>query len=182
MKNLKWSVLLVLSSMLILAGCGDKNKSGGSGTDSYWGGLNTGTYSGPAPLNTSNPYVAGIFQTLPCSAGGFNTGNQRMGSGQLINMSVAFNSTYLGISTEGDIALVTSDQSGQAVLSLYLCPRPNLQSASASGLVINRSAVGCRIDEITRLSVFSNGLPAPINFFPADFNPQLRQVMQCGGF
>jgi hypothetical protein len=181
MKNLKWSVLFVFSSLLILGACGEKNKSGQSGTESYWGGLNTGTYNGPAPLNTSNPYVAGIFQNLPCSAGGINAGSQRMGSGQLINMGVAFNSTYIGISTEGDIALVTSDQSGKAVLSLYLCPRPNLQSASASGLVINRSAVGCRIDEITHLSVMSPGMPL-INFFPADYNAQLRQVMQCSGF
>ncbi len=183
MKNLKWSVLFALSSLLILSACGDKNKSGQSGTESYWGGLNTGTYNGPAPMNTSNPYVQRIFTSLPCSAGGMVMPNQqRMGAGSNYNAGVSFNGVYVGVTVEGDIAVLSSNGGSQSVISIYLCPRPNVNGANLSGppIAYAASSRGCRVDQITAMDVQVPNLPL-LRFFAPQFHPTapLFQALEC---
>lgn len=193
MKNLKWSVLLVLSSMLILGGCGDKNKSGGSGTDSYWGGLNTGTYNGIPPVNTSNPFVQTVFQSVQCVNTGYGGGvvgsSQRMGSGIAYNSQIAFNGVYVGVTYEGDIAVLTGNGGtvpgggGNSVLSIYLCPRPNVNSGQlVAPVAYAPTSRGCRVDQISAMNIAIPGLPQ-LTFFPVHLHsPQASQALGCGGY
>ena len=178
-----WFTPALLSLALFAGACGKKNESGKS--NKYYGSV--GTYSGVAPANTSNPYVQQVFQRVQCTTGGSFNGNynanQRIGTGQQMNFAVAANSTYVGITAEGDISVLTGDNSGRAVLSLYICPRAmggtgaaTMQQNPAFGVTYH----GCRMDQITSATVYvpgPTGQPYVLAFFPIHFNPTLRQAL-----
>jgi hypothetical protein len=181
MKNMKWTTPAVLLLALAISACGGKNESGKKGNVGHWNGLGAGSYQGVQPL-INNPLVNAVLQQLPCSTGA-GIGNQRMGGGVLLqgpSSQIALNSSYLGVSVEGDIAIVTRAGTGQAVLSLYLCPRPGISGAQVyQNPIVNRTIRGCLVDEISALNVhIAQHLP-PIAFFPGHFHPQVRQILQC---
>jgi len=179
-KGLFTSALIVMT--LLVTSCGKNNESGRSGNRFYGS-----SYSGVSPANTNNPHVQQVFSLMPCSTGFVGNGsinaNQRIGTGVQMNFRVAANSTYIGVTPEGDISVLTGDQAGNAVMSLYICPRPLGGSGSASmphNPVFNRAIYGCRIDEITSATVYvpsSMGQPYVLAFAPIYFNRQLRSSL-----
>jgi hypothetical protein len=180
MKRTLWTTPALLLLALVISACGQKNESG-KGNNTWQGHYGLGNYTGPVPMNITNPYVNRVFQALPCTPGGFNMGNQRMSAGQYLNGTVAFNATYVGITLEGDVAVITNDQTGRAVLSLYICPRPGVTSAYSSQPKTAQSIRGCKVDEITALDVdfLPNRTYPTLTFFPAHLNPTLYQALEC---
>jgi hypothetical protein len=177
-----WFTSILLVMTLVVASCGKNNESGKS-SGKYYG----SSYSGVGPANTSNPYVQQVFQQMPCSTGSYGNGNanQRIGTGTQMNFRVAANSTYVGVTPEGDIAVLTGDNVGNAVMSLYICPRPMGGQGSASmphNPVFNRALpqTGCRIDEITSATALvpsAMGQPYVLAFAPIYFYQQLRSSL-----
>ena len=169
-----WFTPALLTLALFAGACGKKNESGKS-SGRYYGSV--GTYTGVAPANTSNPYVQQVFSQVQCTTGGGYVGGQQM------NFAVAPNASYVGITAEGDIAVLTGDNSGRAVLSLYICPRATGGQGSAS---MNQNPAygvtyhGCRMDQITSATVYipgPTGQPFTLAFFPIHFNPTLRRTL-----
>ncbi len=163
-------IYFLLTSLLMtffLASCGKDNKSGGSSSSS-WSPL--GTVNG-IPVNITNPAVQSLF-TMPCLSG-----LQRVGVQQRIPMTVALNATYVGVTSEGDIALITSDNStSQAVMSMYVCARTQLGSGTPNIVTppaVGRSSAGCNVDEISaaRVELPSGGgyYPFLLNFRPIQY-------------
>lgn len=180
-----WFTPALLTLALFAGACGKKNESGKS-SGRFFGSV--GTYTGVAPANSSNPYVQQVFSQVQCTTGGGYTGgnynpNQRIGTGQQMNFAVAPNATYVGITAEGDISVLTGDNAGRAVLSLYICPRAlggtgaaSMQQNPAYGVTYH----GCRMDQITSATVYvpgPTGQPYTLAFFPIHFNPILRSSL-----
>ncbi len=171
-----WFTPALLTLALFAGACGKKNESGKSSSNQFGS-----SYSGVAPLNSSNPYVSQLFQQFPCQTGYGSNSNQRTGVGVSVNIPLpnrpAPNSTHVGVTTLGDIAVLTTDNSGRQVVSLYICPRYNGGAQGPSSLsqpIPGRTLAGCRFDELV-LSASIAGYPTPLNFAPVDFIPQLRQ-------
>ena len=189
----------LLSSILIFAmavsvGCGKKNESGKGNANPYYSqfGLTPGYPAGVGniPGSVSNPYAQQIFQYLPCL-----NGQQRIGVGIGLNMSVAVNATYVGITSEGDIAIVSSSGGQQAILSAYVCMRQEfgngqLAQPQVAGqrAAVGRSLAGCLVDEVSAATLqlpTYNGYPLTLNFRPIHYGvpgyPQFSQALQAMG-
>ena len=190
MKAMRTSSLLgtfLLTLMVTTIGCGKKNESGKTNPYTY---SQLGTYPGVAgvgavPGSISNPYAQQIFQYLPCL-----NGQQRVGVQVGLNMSVALNATYVGITSEGDIAVVSSSGSTQAVLSAFICMRPEFsgQGTLAANPAVGRSSAGCLVDEISAARMIlptMYGYSLTLNFRPIHFGvpnyPQFSQALQQMG-
>ncbi len=189
MKITRTWLTLVLMSLALVSACGKKNESGSSSSSSkYFGAL--GSYEGVAPANVSNPYVSRVFQMTQCTTGGgylpngnYNP-NLRVGHGQQMSFRVSSNSSYVGVTAEGDVAVLTGDANGRAVLSLYVCPRPTGGQGvptPTGNFTWNVTYQSCRVDQITALTAFipgGAGFPnLALVFFPIHFNPTLRQEL-----
>ena len=173
---MKFTNTAILALALIAGACGKDNESGKkSKNNSYLGSIGVGTYTGVQPANSSNPYVQQVFQ-MPCA-----NGSQRQGTGMQLNFAVSANGTYVGVTTEGDIAVMTGGPNGAAVMSLYLCQRP---ATGAPHMPQNpKYAVtyhGCRFDQITDAYVEIPGPYGPFRllFFPVHSHPTLRSLCQ----
>lgn len=179
---MKRVVTIMFLGLALLGGCGKNNESGKS-SSSLCNGLgycsslgNIGV--GAIPTNVTNPYVKLVFQSMPCTTGGGRVGVQ-----MALQQTVAANATYIGITSEGDIAMVTSS-GGQGILSAYLCQRPGLASGQLTrNPVLNRSSAGCLIDEITAASMVAGQYVfafRPIQYGgPGNLNAALGQL-RCG--
>jgi len=173
------TLVLAVTMALIAAGCGKKNESGKSSYNPYSNYLGQGAAL-PAGANS---YASLVFNGLPCS-----NGQQRIGVQFGLNMAAAANSTYVGITSEGDIAVVTSN-AGQAVFSAYICNRPEFASTNGQGSMsanpaIGRSLVGCAVDEISAASLrlpTMYGYYLTLNFRPIHYGvpgyTQFNQVL-----
>ncbi len=182
----KWVLPVLLSMSVLVASCGKDNESGKNGGQ-YFGAV--GTYSGVGPANTNNPYVAQIFQVLPCMTQGYGlpqgySVNQRIGTGTRMNFKVASMATHVGVSAEGDVAVLTGDAQGNAVLSLYLCPRGSTRAGASMNQnpAFGVTTAGCRVNPITAANVFIQSYYGnlPIAFFAIDVigSPGLPQLPQ----
>ncbi len=154
MKQNMWFNSAMLALAIVLGACGKDNESGKKSGGTYFGSLGT-IGGGSYPTNVTNPHIRGVFQSLSCLSGG-----QRVGVQFGLNLSVAANASYVGITSEGDIAFVTNSN-GQAVFNAYICQRPGLGSGTgsmSSNPIVNRSLY-CQIDEITKASMVLPGAP-----------------------
>lgn len=186
---------LLIAIMALSVGCGKKNESGkNSAFNPYYNQLGTFPGSvGSIPTNITNPYAQQIFQFLPCL-----NGQQRVGIQFGLNMSVAVNATYVGITSEGDVAIVSSSGNSQAVFSAYVCYRPEFgqgtlsQPQQPANPAVGRSLAGCLVDEISAARLLlptMYGYALTLNFRPIHFGvpgyPQFSQAlvqMGCRSF
>ena len=153
MKN-TWFTPAILALALLAGACGKDNESGKKSGGTYFGSLGT-LGSGQVPPNVTKQYAQQVFQSTTCTTGG-----QRIGVQFQLNMTVAANATYVGITSEGDIAVVTS-ANGQALFSAFVCARPSLGSGQGSmtaNPALNRSQ-HCLVDEITAARLQLPGAP-----------------------
>ena len=174
-----WFTPAVLALALFAGACGKDNESGKR--SGYYG----SNYTGVAPAQTNNQYVNTVFQVLPCFTQGYGTTGsaQRIGTGAQMNFRVAANATHVGVSAEGDVAVLTGDAAGNAVLSLYLCPRGSSSGASMQqNPAFGVTTAGCRVNPITAANVFTQSYygTLPIAFFAIDAigTPGLPQLPQ----
>jgi hypothetical protein len=149
----KMNGILVILLAFAIAGCGKKNQSGKSSVPG------PGVWNNLGSTSVSNPYASTVINENPCMSG-LPRSTIQVG----LNMQVAVGGTYIGVTSEGDVAIVTSSN-GQGVLTAYICGR----SSAASGQgqltgnpVINRS-YNCQIDEITSARMI----------LPSAYGPQL---------
>ncbi|MBY0518354.1 MAG: hypothetical protein K2P81_15700 [Bacteriovoracaceae bacterium] len=179
----QWFTPVLLTLALFAGACGKDNKSGG-GSSQF--GSNLQSYTGVQPYTTNNQYVNTVFQILPClTTGGYGiqNQNQRIGTGSAMNFRVAAGAVHVGVSPEGDIAVLTGNQTGQAVLSLYLCPRASSGGASMQqNPAFGASTAGCRVNPITAANVYMQSPygTLPVTFFAIDAigTPGLPQLPQ----
>ncbi|MFP5491854.1 MAG: hypothetical protein ACLGG0_10150 [Bacteriovoracia bacterium] len=153
MKN-TWFTPAILALALLAGACGKDNESGKKSGGTYFGSLGT-LAPGQVPPNITNSYAQQVFQSTTCTTGG-----QRIGVAfNLTDMTVAANATYIGITSEGDVAVVTNN-GGQALFSAFICARPSLGqgSGSLSRPALNRS-LRCLVDEITAADMQLPGAP-----------------------
>jgi hypothetical protein len=85
------------------------------------------------------------MQDYPCQFGGGRIATPPIP----LQLSVALNALYVGVTSEGDVAVVTSSN-GQGVLNTFVCNR-GIQAGAGSLMgnpVVNKSYF-CAVDEIT---------------------------------
>lgn len=164
--------VVLTAAMAVSVGCGKKNESGRRNTNPYFSQFGTfGPGQVPIPGGVTNPAAQALFQS-PCA-----NGQQRIGLQLPLNLSVSYTGTYIGITSEGDIALVTNNGGGGAIMSAYICFRPEFgngqggQPQLSRNPVINRSLY-CQVDEITAASMYIQtyiGYPLTLNFRPIHY-------------
>lgn len=146
----------VLALALFAGACGKDNESGKKKVDggTFFGSLGS-LGAGAVPGTITNPHIQKVFQSTACTTGG-----GRVGISFALNMSVAANANYVGITSEGDIAVVTNTN-GQSVFNAFICQRPSLgqgQGSMSTNPALNRS-VYCQVDEITAARMQLPGAP-----------------------
>lgn len=153
----------LLTLIFILSSCGRNNQSGQNNPA-------TNQFNNPLGVGSTNPFVSTVMQQYPCISG-----LPRSQATIPLNMQVAIGGTYIGVTSEGDVAVVTSNN-GQGVLSAFICGRSSTTSGQGQLMgnpVINRS-YNCQIDEITSASMrlpTQFGPVLSLNFRPIYFPP-----------
>jgi hypothetical protein len=154
---MKTKIFGLLAMSMILASCGQNNTSG---TGSRNGGSNPNNQIGT--LSTSSPVIGRLLQENPCRVGN----GQRIPISIRLNINVAANQTYAGVTSEGDIAIVTNQGQG-AVMTAQICARQSAQSGQGSLMgnpVLNHSP-NCQVNEISSASMQLPGVMGPLYLF-----------------
>ncbi len=156
-----FALVMTLTTLAVLSGCGKKNKSGKPGSNIF-----PNTYGAPVnlPYNTGTANLGSISTVVQCLTGY----QQRIGVQQTSSTgSLPVNAAYVGVTLEGDVAVLTADGSGRPVFTAYVCMRPGIQSAAqaqaAQGVIPNRTNSGCPFDELVATMRVDNYILA---FFP----------------
>jgi hypothetical protein len=113
-------------------------------------------------LSTSSPVIGRLLQENPCRVGN----GQRIPVSIRLNINVAANQTYAGVTSEGDIAIVTNQGNG-AVLTAQICARQSAQSGQGSLMgnpVLNHSP-NCQVNEISSASMQLPGVMGTVYLF-----------------
>ncbi len=141
------SLLLVI--LVTALGCGKNNQTGKSGSSIVNPGIGNAISTG-----NQQALLATVMNESRCI-----NGMQRITIPPIpLNMNVAVGGFYVGVTSEGDVAVVTSNN-GQGVFSGYVCARQSLPSGQGQLLgnpVINRS-YSCGVDEITAAKMSLGG-------------------------
>ena len=171
----------------LLVSCGGKNTSGGA---------NSGVFGAYGGLSGGNGYAdfGAILQQVaienPCRINGGAGGGQGVGARQsttvnLQGINVNSNSSYVGVTAEGDIAVVYNNN-GIAAMDMYLCPRPNTngQGELTKFPVLNTSQQ-CPVGEITAADVLlyaNQSQPYYLKFFPIHIPNAGKYSQVCQGY
>ncbi len=160
--------MLVISATMV--SCGKNNKSGG-GSSSSGGGIGVGGFGSYGNINVAG-YSGNLGQLLnvvasenPCrtTGGGYgygygqqpyqNSNARTVVAIPLQGINVNAGSLYVGVTPEGDIAVVSNTNGGPR-MELHLCARPDLtgQGQLMANPVLN-SSQRCPIGEITASDV-----------------------------
>ena len=138
-------IVITLTALAMLGACGKKNKSG------QQPGLFPNTYGSNVtlPQHPGTVNLSSLPSVVQCLTGY----QQRIGVQQISSSgSVPVNAAYVGVTLEGDVAVLTANGNGQPVFTAYICIRPGLQSPSqasaAQGVIPNRTNRGCPFDEL----------------------------------
>lgn len=143
-KSILTTTIMGAVMLLLLTSCGKDNKSGGGNSSIY----SQNGIGIPGGVNGS--YLSTVMNEYPCASG-----LQRIGVQIPLNMSVAVGGAYVGVTSEGDVATVSSNN-GQGIMTAYVCQRQGLTSGNgnlAGNPVINRS-VNCALDEISAATMY----------------------------
>jgi len=148
-----FTLLTIMASLMV--GCGKDNKSGGGSSNPY------GNFNTVAGSSASN-VLSRLGQEYPCttsqySGGGSSQQRIRTTVSNLQNSMVHNSgSYYVGVTTEGDIAIV-SGQNGYATMEVYACVRPGMNNSAQAyvqQLPYVNTSVNCTLGEITKSDVF----------------------------
>jgi hypothetical protein len=153
----------------VAVGCGKSNKSGGSTTPTTVSTLPGGGVYPPGGVPGMNGmqlppnYMDIVRQENPCINGMQRTPVQFALQGINVNAGAI----YLGVSSFGDIAVVSNSNAGP-LMQLEICGRPGAsgQGQMMQNPVINNSQY-CPVGEITAADVILQGqVPMQIKFAP----------------
>jgi hypothetical protein len=165
---------------VISVGCGQSNKSGG----------NSSSNNGTTPPITTHPntgingstlpsnYIGVIRNENPCQEGGQRTSTQF----PLQGISVNAGAVYVGVSSYGDIAVVSNTASGP-MMQLEICMRAGAtgQGQMLANPVINNSDY-CPVGEITAADITLQGqIPMQVKFAPIHVPGTYRTSSLCNG-
>ncbi len=178
MKTTKFKKLLFMFTLisLVAVGCGRNNVSGTKSRNNGLPGVGGIGVGGVGGLGTSSPLAGIVLQENPCISG---AGRMLANIPLTMMTNVAINSTYIGVTSEGDVATITNMGQGP-ILTLHLCQRPGLTSGQGQltqNPVINSSRY-CRVDEITAASVVlqsTMGMPYSLNFRALHFGSSAQR-------
>lgn len=166
---------LVLSTIsLLLVSCGPKNTSGGK------------TKSKPGvdtTVTTANKgaWIDIVRQENPCQYGG----QRQPITIPLQNSGGSAGATYVGVTSEGDIAYVESN-GGQQIMTVEICSRPAIDGRATGGMasnpVLKTNLYNCPIDEIVKADIYLDGAYGNymLAFAPIHV-PGYRQSSLCMG-
>lgn len=175
LKNLAAITLMGVMSI----GCGQSNKSGGSSNSTTTNppiltNPNTGYDNSSLPSN----YINVIRSENPCSMGGQRSATQF----PLQGISVNAGAIYVGVSSYGDIAVVSNTASGP-MMQLEICSRAGAtgQGQMLQNPVINNSDY-CPVGEITAADIVLQGqVPMQVKFAPIHIPGTYRTSSLCNG-
>lgn len=167
---------LLLIFAMVLSGCGKDNVSGNQ---------NNGLYGGA--IGIPGQYGNAIYAENPCRVNaiptyGYPTQQNIQGRQTIVvrlqGVNVAIGSSYIGVTSEGDIANVYNDGRGP-VMAMQLCNRGFAAQGQLLGNPIINNSLNCQVDEITQAQVVLPGMFGQIylNFRPIYFSGSSL----CGG-
>jgi len=171
----------------LLVSCGGKNTSGGNTSGAF------GAYGNLAGGNGYANFGAILQQVAnenPCRINGGGGGGQGIGGRQsttvnLQGINVNVNSSYVGVTAEGDIAVV-HNSNGVAALDMYLCPRPNTSGqGELTQLPVLNTSQECPVGEITAADVLlyaNQSQPYYLKFFPIHIPGAGKYSQVCQGY
>jgi len=156
----KLLAITTLLSILILS-CGKENNTGGSLSRS----------TSVTAVGSSSSMINTILNENKCSSG-----YGRIVVSIPLEMNVPTNQTYVGVTSEGDVAIVTNNN-GQPTLQAHICGRTIV--GNGEGRLLGNPTIGqsqrCKVNEITaaqiELPASYEGMPSiylefrPINYF-----------------
>lgn len=168
---------LLLIFAFLLASCGKDNVSGNNPNSNVFGGA----------IGIPGQYGNALYAENPCRVNaGFNGFPNQAGIQgrqtvvvRLQGMNVAIGSSYVGVTSEGDIANVYNDGSGP-VMAMQLCNRGFGTQGQLLGNPIINNSLNCQVDEITSAQVIlpsQFGQPLYLNFRAIYFSGSSL----CGG-
>ncbi|MEX1099116.1 MAG: hypothetical protein WEB87_01745, partial [Bacteriovoracaceae bacterium] len=174
LKNL--AILMILTAMTVSCG---KNNTTGKDNDSStigWNGFGTGPYTGSNGNTLPANWMDIVGQENPCYQGG-----QRAPAQMPINATVNVGALYVGVTSEGDIAVV-QNQGGAPTMNLYICPRPGLtgQGQLYDNIVLEHSNE-CPVSQITKTNVALEAQYGPfyLKFAPIHIPGTNRMSQLC---
>ena len=135
----------LLGLTLIMASCGESNSSGNSSSQA----------TDPTVNPASGTGVPGSVANIVANEIGCATGGQRQAFQIQAPVAPNTGNSHVGVSTFGDIAELTGTP-GNAILTLYLCPRQGWTFTNQPQLYSRPEAnysTNCRVGEITSLVV-----------------------------
>lgn len=149
-------VLMLSVLALMVASCGENNTTGKKrnnvGNWGSFGGFGGGQYYGGNGNTLPNDWMDRIAMENPCHYGG-----QRAQTQLQVNSTVNVGAMYAGVTSEGDIAIV-NNQGGVAVMTLFICPRPDLTGqGNITRQPITEASQFCPIGQITASDVSISG-------------------------
>lgn len=156
--------LLILSAVLAFAGCGKNNESGKSSNRGVCLQYNVNgacsAYSSGTYVSGNNINLSGFLSQIPCEMGmnGYPTAGGRTQQTIRVqtNSLATRGQSYLGITSLGDIAIVTGDGTHNPPMTVFLCPGQVMGQLTAPVLLGEFTTATCPIKTITAATL-ANG-------------------------
>lgn len=147
-------VVLLLSLITILVGCGKENTSGRTNAFQYGNGLNASYGVINSPYNYSgNAVMSTIMVENPC--GGIQGSNSRAEISLPVQLTRAVSSgNYVGVTTAGDIGILVSNGSYQATFIAYVCPRASGGIQPSVNNITTGTATGCQYPPLVSSNLY----------------------------
>lgn len=115
--------LLNVALLAMLVACGKDNESGKNSYSNPYYSNQYGTIS--SPYSYGGYSINDVINQNPCITTGTGATQNRVQLQMTINLRtvLASNDLYVGVTSSGDVAVLTGQNSTQAVLTAYICQR-----------------------------------------------------------
>lgn len=149
--------VMMLFVLVFSVSCGENNTTGKNKNRNNsvypWGGtFGGGTYHGGNGNQLPSNWLDVVAQQNPCQFGG-----QRAQAQMQVQANVNVGALYVGVTSEGDMAIV-NNQNGVAVMTVYICPRPDLTGqGTITRQPITESSQFCPVGQVTASDVTIQG-------------------------
>ena len=178
MKTTLRGMALIILLAFTFVSCGANNTSGTGRRSARDNGANN---AGIAGFGTSSPHIQTVMAENPCVSG-----QGRVTVTLPLQMNVATNQTYVGVTSEGDVAVISNQ--GQPAMTMYICQRYSL--GQGQGQLLGNPAIAsspnCQVNEITAATVAlppaMQGLPPLYLMFRAIYYGRGSSLCQGMGF
>ena len=171
--------LLIFSALLVaVTGCGKKNESGKSSGVCLQYGVNgqCSSYSQNSYTSGAGINLSGLLSQIPCEAGQYGYGNAGRSQQNLQVQTATIakrGQSYLGVTSMGDIAIVTGNGTTNATMAVYICGGQMMGQITGPVLLGEYTTPSCPITTITAATLGGN---QPIFFRDPRFGRGMNRI------